>query len=166
MAKKDKTPQDVGGGIKLIAQNRRARHDYEILDTFEAGLALLGTEVKALREGKASLGEGYARLDRGEAFLYSVHIGHCAGGNRFNHDPERARKMLLHRMELHRLSGQIEEKGLTLIPLKLYFRRGRAKVEVGVAKGKTHFDRRHDIAKRDADRAIDRALASRQQDGD
>ncbi|MBT3344863.1 MAG: SsrA-binding protein SmpB [Gemmatimonadetes bacterium] len=159
---KDKELATDGGGVKLIAQNRRARHDYEIIDTFEAGLSLLGTEVKALREGKASLGEGYARLDRGEAFLYSVHIGHCEGGNRFNHDPERARKLLLHRMEIQRLKGRVEEKGLTLIPLKLYFRRGRAKVEVGVAKGKTHFDRRHDIAKRDADRAIDRALSSQQ----
>ena len=163
MAKNDTSTTD-SGGTKLIAQNRRARHDYEIIDTVEAGLALLGTEVKALREGKASLGEGYARLDRGEAFLYSVHIGHCAGGNRFNHDPERTRKLLLHRGELQRLTSQIDEKGLTLVPLRLYFRRGRAKVEVGIARGKRHFDRRHDIAKRDADRAVDRALANQRRD--
>ena len=166
MAKKGSPETADSSGTKLIAQNRRARHDYEIIDTFEAGIALLGTEVKALREGKASLGEGYARLDRGEAFLYSVHIGHCAGGNRFNHDPERARKLLLHRWELQRLIGSTEEKGLTLIPLRLYFRRGRAKVEVGVARGKRHFDRRHDIAKRDADRAVERALANQRRDAD
>lgn len=144
----------------LVAQNRRARHDYEILDTFEAGLALLGTEVKSLRAGKANLSDGYARMEAGEVFLHSVRIDPYGGGNRQNHDPERARKLLLHRHEIQRLIGRTEEKGLTIIPLRLYFTRGVAKVELGVVRGKRQYDRRREIAKRDADRAIDRALAS------
>ncbi len=159
MAKKDK--DSAGPGTHLIAQNRRARHDYEILDTYEAGLALLGTEVKSLRLGKANLTDGYARIERGEAFLNGVRIEPYAGGNQFNHDPERSRKMLLSRMEIRRIVGDTAEKGLTLIPLRLYFKGGRAKVEIAVVRGKREYDRRNEIAKRDADRAIDRALASR-----
>ncbi|MDA0337388.1 MAG: SsrA-binding protein SmpB [bacterium] len=158
MARNDK---DSAPGTHLIAQNRRARHDYEILDTYEAGLALLGTEVKSLRLGKANLTDGHARIERGEAFLHGVRIEPYTGGNRFNHDPERSRKMLLSRMEIRRIVGDTAEKGLTLIPLRLYFKGGKAKVEIAVVRGKRDYDRRNEIAKRDADRAIDRALASR-----
>ena len=159
MAKNDK--DSAGPGTHLIAQNRRARYDYEILDTYEAGLALLGTEVKSLRMGKANLTDGYARIERGQAFLNGVRIEPYTGGNQFNHDPERSRKMLLNRVEIRRIVGDTAEKGLTLIPLRLYFKGGRAKVEIAVVRGKREYDRRNEIAKRDADRAIDRALASR-----
>ena len=158
MAKNDKG--SAGAGTHLIAQNRRARYDYEILDTYEAGLALLGTEVKSLRLGKANLSDGYARIDNGEAFLHSGRIEPYGSGNRFNHDPERSRKMLLKRAEIDRIIGRTEEKGLTLIPLRLYFKGGLAKVEIGIVRGKRQYDRRREIAKRDADRAIDRALAN------
>ena len=158
MAKNDKG--SAGAGTHLIAQNRRARYDYEILDTYEAGLALLGTEVKSLRLGKANLSDGYARIDNGEAFLHSVRIEPYGSGNRLNHDPERSRKMLLKRAEIDRIIGRTEEKGLTLIPLRLYFKGGLAKVEIGIVRGKRQYDRRREIAKRDADRAIDRALAN------
>ncbi|HJP31764.1 MAG TPA: SsrA-binding protein SmpB [Candidatus Latescibacteria bacterium] len=159
MANKDKDA--AAAGTHLIAKNRRAWHDYEILDTYEAGLALLGTEVKALRLGKANLSDGYARIESGQAFLHSVRIEPYGGGNRFNHDPERARKMLLNRGEIGRIIGKTEEKGLTLIPLRLYFKRGIAKVEIGIVRGKKQYDRRREIAKRDSDRAIDRALAEK-----
>lgn len=144
---------------RLVAQNRRARHDFEVLDTFEAGLALLGTEVKALRAGKANLRDGFARVESGQVYLHSVHIGQYGAGNRFNHDPERVRKLLLHRWEIRRLIGRTEEKGLTLVPLRLYFKSGIAKVELGLVRGKRQYDRRREIATRDAERAIDRALA-------
>jgi SsrA-binding protein len=157
MAKNDK--DSVGPGTHLIAQNRRARHDYEILDTYEAGLSLLGTEVKSLRMGRANLSDGYARIERGEAFLNGVRIEPYTSGNQFNHDPERSRKMLLKRMEIRRIIGDTAEKGLTLIPLRLYFKGGVAKVEIAVVRGKREYDRRNEIAKRDSDRAIDRALA-------
>ena len=157
MAKKE---LDAKAGTHLIAQNRRAWYDYEILDTYEAGLALLGTEVKSLRMGKANLSDGYARIESGQAFLHNVRIEPYGSGNRFNHDPERARKLLLNRWEIGRIIGRTEEKGLTLIPLRLYFKAGRAKVEIGVVRGKRQYDRRREIAKRDSDRAIDRALAN------
>ena len=157
MAKSKKNA--AGGGTHLIAQNRRARYDYEILDTYEEGLVLLGTEVKSLRVGKANLSDGYARIDNGEMFLHSVRIEPYGSGNRFNHDPERSRKMLLNRSEIDRIIGRTEEKGLTLIPLRLYFKGGVAKVEIGVVRGKRQYDKRREIAKRDADRASDRAPA-------
>lgn len=140
--------------IKVIAQNRRARHEYEVLETFEAGLCLLGTEVKSLRRGRASLPESYARVEGGEVFLLNAHIGEYEEANRYNHDPIRRRKLLLHRREISRLIGRVEERGLTLVPLKLYFRRGRAKVELALARGKKTHDRREDIARREAERAI------------
>ena len=149
------------GGPREVARNRRARHDYEILDTVVAGLALLGTEVKSLRAGGANLTDGYARIENGEVFLHGVRIEPYAGGNRANHDPRRSRKLLLHRAEIRRLSGRTEEKGLTMIPLRLFFERGLAKVEVAVVRGKRQYDRRREIARRDADLAIDRALAAR-----
>ena len=148
-------------GIKIIAQNRKARHNYEILDTVEAGIELRGTEVKSLREGKANMGDSYARVDNRQAFLHNLHISEYSQGNRFNHDPLRKRRLLLHRREIDRLRGRVEEKGLTLIPLKLYFKRGVAKVELGVAKGKREYDRRHAIARREAQREIEAAFKER-----
>lgn len=147
--------------IKIIVQNRKARHVYETLDVYEAGIALKGTEVKSLREGKANLGDSYARVEGGEVYLYNVHINEYTEGNRFNHDPLRKRKLLLHRSEINRLRGRVEEKGLTLIPLKLYFKQGRAKVELAVARGKRQYDQRQDIARRDARREVERALKER-----
>ena len=148
------------GGLHVVARNRRARHDYEILDTVVAGLALVGTEVKSLRAGAANLGEGYARIENGEVFLHGVRIDPYAAGNRANHDPLRSRKLLLHRAEIRRLGAHTEEKGLTMIPLRVFFERGLAKVEVGVVRGKRQYDRRREIARRDAERSIDRALAA------
>lgn len=146
------------GNIKIITQNRKARRDYHILNAYEAGLQLRGTEVKALREGRANLKDGFARIENGEAYLHNVHIGEYAQGNQFNHEPERKRKLLLHRHEINRLWGQANEKGHTLVPLKLYFKRGKAKVELGVARGKKQFDKRRDIARRDAQREVEQAL--------
>ena len=147
--------------IKIIVQNRKARHDFETLDTFEAGIVLLGTEVKSLRLGKANLVDSYARVENGEAFLYNVHISEYTEANRFNHDPVRKRKLLLNKHEINRLRGRVEEKGLTLIPLKLYFKKGRAKVELALARGKREYDRRQDLASRDAKRQVQQALKER-----
>ena len=162
MARQKKKKQVVGeDGIKIIVQNRKARHDFHTLDTWEAGIALQGTEVKSLRSGKANLRDSYARVDGNEVYLHNVHIGEYEQGNIYNHDPTRKRKLLLHKQEINRLRGRVEEKGLTLIPLKLYFKRGRAKVEIALAKGKRDYDRRQDIATRDARRDLDRALKER-----
>lgn len=149
-------------GIKIIATNRRARHDYEVLDAFEAGIALVGSEVKAVREGRVTLKDSYAVVQRGEVFLQKVHIDHYGPASRFNHELERPRKLLLHRWEINRLLGQAQQKGLTMVPLKIYFKRGRAKVEIALVRGKKEYDKRQSIAKRDADRAIDRELRARQ----
>ena len=140
-----------------MAQNRRARHDYFILETYEAGLSLSGTEVKSLRAGKASLAEAYATVERGEAWVLQLHIPPYEQGNRANPDPLRRRKLLLHRAEIAKLKDAVARKGQTLVPLKLYFARGHAKLLVGVAKGKKTFDKRHAIAERDARREMDRA---------
>jgi SsrA-binding protein len=148
-------------GEKLIADNRRARHDYHLLDRFEAGLVLAGTEVKALREGKTSLQQAYADVREGEAWLHGVHIAEYGQGNRANHDPDRPRKLLLHRREIDRLYGQVREKGVTVVPTRLYFKDGRVKVELALAKGKELHDKRRDIAARDAKRQIERELRSR-----
>jgi SsrA-binding protein len=148
-------------GTKLITSNRKARRDYEILDTLEAGISLLGTEVKALRDGKASLAEAYARVDSDEVWLVGAHIPEYSHGNRQNHEPTRPRKLLLHKAEIARLRGKIEEKGLTVIPLRLYWKRGRAKVEIALGRGKKSFDKRDDVAKREAQREMDRALSRR-----
>ena len=157
MGKGDTDTQKAG--THTIAQNRRARYDYEILDTVEAGLVLLGTEVKALRAGKANLSDGYALIQNGQVYLHSIRIDPYGAGNLFNHDPERERRLLLNRWEIRRLIGRTEEKGLTLVPLRLYFKRGLAKVELGLVRGKRQYDRRREIAKRDAQRSVDRALA-------
>ncbi|OGF14647.1 MAG: SsrA-binding protein [Candidatus Eisenbacteria bacterium RBG_16_71_46] len=142
---------------KVVAQNRRARHDYFILETVEAGLVLTGTEVKSLRLGHASLGEAYATIDSGEAWVRQLHIPPYEQGNRWNPDPVRPRKLLLHEREIHRLDEAVSRKGHTLIPLKLYFSRGHAKLLVGVARGKKSYDKRHAMAERDAQREIERA---------
>jgi SsrA-binding protein len=145
----------------LVAQNRKARHLYHILETFEAGLVLSGTEVKSLRGGKASLVDAYAVIERGEAWLLNLHISPYEQGNQFNHEPRRKRKLLLHRREILRLIGKTREKGLTLVPLRVYFEKGWAKVELALARGKKSYDKRDDIAKREADREIARAVRGR-----
>ena len=147
-------------GEQTVAVNRKARHEYAIEDTFEAGLALTGTEIKSIREGKANLNEAYARIERGEAWLIGAHIAPWAGGNRNNHDPRRNRKLLLHRMEIERLAGRVGAKGLTIVPLRLYITgRGRAKLELGLGRGKLLHDKRRDIADRDAKRDMAREMA-------
>jgi SsrA-binding protein len=148
-------------GIKVVARNRRARHDYFIEDTWEAGLVLLGTEVKALREGKASIAEAYVRLNEGEAWLVGATIQPWSHGNRQNHEPTRKRKLLLHRREIERLIGKINQQGYTLVPMELYFSQGRAKLEIGLGKGKKHYDKRQDNKERDAKRDIARAKRER-----
>ena len=142
---------------RVIAQNRRASHDYFILDTVEAGLVLAGTEVKSLRHGKASLAEAYATVENGEVWVLQLHIPPYEQGNRWNLEPTRRRKLLLHRSEIDKLAKAVAQKGQTLIPLKLYFARGYAKLLIGVAKGKKTHDKRQTIAERDAKREIQRA---------
>ena len=144
-------------GRKLIAQNRKARHDYAILDTYEAGVALVGTEVKSLRLGRASLVEAYATVDDGEVWLRGLNIPEYTLGSWTNHEPRRTRKLLLHRGEIERLIGKIREGGLTLVPLSLYFSDGKVKCELALARGKRSYDKRSDLAKRDANREIQRA---------
>ena len=146
---------------KLVASNRRARFDYEILDTFEAGIELRGPEVKSLRAGKASLNESYAVLRGGEAFLVNAHINPYEQAGRENADPRRERRLLLHKREILRLQGQVAERGRTLVPLALYFRRGRAKVELALARGKKRFDKRETIQRREQEREVARALRTR-----
>jgi len=147
-------------GEKLIVDNRRARHEYHLGDRYEAGLVLAGTEVKALRTGKAALQQAYAEVRDGEAWLVGLHVPEYTEGNRSNHDPDRPRKLLLHRREIDRLAAGVREKGLTLVPTRLYFRDGRVKVELALARGKELRDKRRDIAARDARRQIERELKS------
>ena len=142
---------------RVVAQNRRARHDYEILETVEAGLVLTGTEVKSLRAGKASLAEAYATVEGKEAVVRQLHIPPYEQGNRWNPDPVRARKLLLHRAEIEKLAAAVARKGHTIVPLKLYFSKGYAKLLLGVARGKQTHDKRHAIAERDARREVERA---------
>jgi SsrA-binding protein len=148
-------------GRKMIAQNRKARHDYSIIDTYEAGVVLTGTEVKSLRMGRASLVDGFATIDDGEVFLRNVHIPEYDQGSWTNHEPRRVRKLLLHRGEIERLIGKTKESGLTLVPLALYFSAGKVKVEIGLARGKKSYDKRQDLARRDADREVQRAMGRR-----
>ncbi|MDN5326617.1 MAG: SsrA-binding protein [Moorella sp. (in: firmicutes)] len=153
----------MGRQVKVVTDNRRARHDYFIEETFEAGIALTGTEVKSLRNGRANIKDSYARVENGELILHDMHISPYEQGNRFNHEPRRPRRLLMHRYEIQRLYGKVREKGLTLIPLKVYFNeRGLAKVELALVKGKRLYDKREDIAARDAQREIARALRERQ----
>jgi SsrA-binding protein len=144
--------------IKVAAQNKKARHDYFIEQVFEAGIVLSGTEVKSIRQGKVNLKDSYASIEDGEVILRGMHISPYEQGNIFNKDPVRDRKLLLHKYEITKLIGYTQEKGLSLIPLRLYFKRGKAKVELAVARGKKLYDKRQDIAERDAKREIDRRL--------
>jgi SsrA-binding protein len=150
-----------GSGTKLVADNRRARHDFQLLDRVEAGIALTGTEVKSLREGRATLQGAFAEVREGEVWLVGAHIAEYAQGNVANHDPDRDRKLLLHRREISSLIGKVSERGLTLVPTRLYFKDGRAKVELALARGKEARDKRRDIAEREARRQIERALKER-----
>ena len=152
---------NVKSGRKIIAQNRKARHDYAIEDVFECGVVLQGTEVKSLRLGRASLVDGFATIDDGEVFLHGVHIPEYEQGSWTNHEPRRVRKLLLHKGEILRLIGKTKESGLTLVPLALYFLDGKVKVEVALARGKKSYDKRQDLAKRDADREVRKALGRR-----
>ncbi|KAK1179697.1 SsrA-binding protein SmpB [Streptomyces sp. NBS 14/10] len=147
-------------GRKLIAQNKKARHDYHILDTYEAGLVLTGTEVKSLRQGRASLVDGFAQLDGGEAWLHNVHIPEYSQGTWTNHAARRKRKLLLHRAEIDKLIGKTQETGHTLVPLALYFKDGRAKVEVALAKGKKEYDKRQTLREKQDRRESDRAISA------
>ncbi len=146
---------------KIIAVNKKARHDYEILETYEAGIALSGTEVKSLRAGRVNLKDSFARIENGELFLYNVHINEYEMGNRFNHDPTRIRKLLMHKREIMRLFGTVREKGLALIPLKLYFSGDKVKVELALARGKRAYDKRESQAKKDAQREMEKAFSKR-----
>lgn len=148
-------------GRKVVATNRKARHDYTILDTYEAGLALTGTEVKSLRLGRASLVDAFAQEKDGEIYLYGMHIPEYTQGSWTNHEPRRTRKLLLKRLEITRLIGKLQQTGLTLVPLSLYFADGWAKVELGLARGKKSYDKRQDLARRDAEREISRAMGRR-----
>lgn len=151
----------MAAGTKLIAENRRARHEYHLLERYEAGLVLTGTEVKSLRDGKAILQRAFGDLREGELYLVGAHIPEYTQGNVQNHDPDRDRKLLLHRRELDQLVGKVQEKGLALVPTRLYWKDGRAKVELALARGKDVRDKRRDIADRDARRQIERALKAR-----
>ena len=156
------SPEETG--TKTIATNRRARHDYEVLEAFEAGLALLGSEVKSLRAGRADLKDGYGVIERGQAWLVGVHVSPYQFARDGGHDPDRARKLLLHRGEIERIRGKLDQKGLTLIPLRLYFKEGKAKVEMGLAKGKAKYDKRETLKRRQAEREMQRAIRHRSVD--
>ena len=160
MGQKSKN-NDAEEGIKVIARNKRAFHQYNVFDRLECGIALTGTEVKSLREGSASLEDAYAKIDGGEVWLLGSDIPEYAMGNRMNHKPKRPRKLLLHRREIVKFAGKASERGFTLVPLRMYFRRGRAKVELAIARGKQLHDKRESLKKADAQRDIRRALANR-----
>ena len=142
--------------MKLVANNKKAYHDYFIDDTYEAGIVLHGTEVKSLRMGKCSIKESFIRIEQGEVFVYGMHISPYEKGNIFNKDPLRVKKLLLHKMEINKLTGKVAEKGCTLVPLQVYFKDGKAKMEIGLARGKKLYDKREDIAKKDVKRATER----------
>jgi SsrA-binding protein len=148
-------------GKKVIARNRRARHEYHIEDVYEAGLVLTGTEVKSLRAGRASLADGFGQVHDHEMWLHGVHIPQYTQGTWTNHEPRRTRKLLMHRKEIDKLAAETAERGLTLVPLSLYFKDGKAKVELALARGKRTYDKRHDLARRDAAREVERALRRR-----
>jgi SsrA-binding protein len=159
MAKKSKKQREPASGD--VATNRRARHKFELVEKFEAGIALRGSEVKSLRNGKAQMSDAYAAIDRGEAWLRGLHIPPYEPASRENHEPERPRKLLLHKAEIERLVGKTAERGLTLIPTRIYFKGPRAKVELALARGKEGRDRRRDIAERDVRREVEREFKAR-----
>jgi len=152
---------DTDQPTELIARNKRARHDYEILDTWETGIVLAGTEVKALREGRANLTDAFGIVKDGEVFVLNLHIGAYTQANMFNHEATRTRKLLMHKREIRRLIGAVERQGLTLVPLDLYFKTGRVKLRLALVRGKQLHDKREDLKKKDAEREIARALRSR-----
>ena len=156
MSRDDEKPE-----LETVARNKRARHDYHIIETWEAGLVLTGTEVKSLRDGKANLSDAYGVVKDGEVYLLNFHVSHYEQGNQFNHDPTRTRKLLLHRREIRRMIGAVERQGLTLVPLEVYFKRGRAKVALALGKGKQAHDKREDLKRKDDEREIARALRTR-----
>ncbi|MFA9559544.1 SsrA-binding protein SmpB [Evansella sp. AB-rgal1] len=147
---------------KLIAQNKKARHDYSIEETYEAGMILTGTEIKSLRGGRGNLKDSFARVSNGEVWLHNMHISPYEQGNRYNHDPVRARKLLMHKKEINKLIGLTKEKGYTLVPLKVYIKNGFAKTLLGLGKGKKKYDKREDLKKKDANREIQRAFKDNQ----
>lgn len=159
MAKKTKTAE------KIICQNKLARRNYFIEDTYEAGIVLAGTEVKALREGRGNMKDSYAQVKNGEVFVYDMHISPYSHGNRYNHNALRVRKLLLHKREIRKLYGKANEKGLTLVPLKLYFKNGKVKLEIGIGRGKKLYDKRQDIKRRDDMRDAQRDMAARSRRG-
>lgn len=148
-------------GIKTVCENRKARHDYFIHEIFEAGLVLIGTEVKSLRAGRANLKDSYGSFKNGELFIEHMHISPYEEGNRFNHDPLRAKKLLLHKAEITKLFSKTREKGFTIVPLKIYFKNGKAKIEIALASGKHNYDKREDLKKKADKRDMDRALKER-----
>ena len=148
-------------GTKTIAENRQARHEYFILESYEAGIELTGTEVKSIRQGSVNLKDSWCSIENGELFIKQMHISPYEKGNIYNRDPLRVRRLLMHKAEIHRLFGKIKQEGLTLVPLSLYFKDSRVKVQVGLCKGKKLYDKRDDAAKRDAKRTIDRAMKER-----
>lgn len=148
--------------IKIIAQNKKATHDYYIEEKYEAGILLTGTEIKSIRAGKVNLKDSFARISNGEVYIHNMHISPFEHGNRFNHEPTRARKLLLHKQEIAKLIGLTKEKGYSLVPLKIYLRNGFAKIEIALAKGKKLYDKRQTIAKRDAERQMARVLREKQ----
>jgi SsrA-binding protein len=156
--------KDATASIKIITENRKARHDFHIHESYETGIVLTGTEVKSLRAGKANLKDAYARIEKSELMLHNAHISPYDAGNRFNHEPLRVRKLLMHRSEIDKLLGKTKEKGYTLVPLKMYFAHGLAKLQLGLATGKKNFDKRQDMAERDAKREMDRAFRERQKE--
>lgn len=158
--KAEKTESAGKKTSKLVADNRRARHEYHVLETIECGIELVGTEVKSIRQGQANLKDSHARIEDGEVYLYNCHISPYDHGNRFNHEPLRKRRLLLNKKEIQKLKSKIQEKGLTLIPLKLYFKFNWVKVELGLCKGKKLYDKRDDIAKRDTQRQLERIIKS------
>ena len=155
-------PMETKSNIKIVAENRKARHDYHIHETYEAGIALTGTEVKSLRAGRANLKDSYAHVENGEMMISQMHISPYEQGNIFNHEPMRKRKLLMHKKEILKLFGKTREKGYSLVPLKLYFTRGKVKVQIALASGKKNYDKRQDIAARDAKRDMERAMRDRQ----
>jgi SsrA-binding protein len=156
VAKSEKTKDKTH--VKIISDNRRARHEYELIEFFEAGISLVGTEVKSLRQGKANLTDSFARIEDGELWLYNCHIAPYDHGNRFNHEPLRKRRLLMHGRQILKLKSRIQEKGLTLIPLKMFFKGNWAKIDLALAKGKQLYDKRQTISKRDNKRQLDRVV--------
>lgn len=148
----------MADNIKIMARNKKAHHDYFVEDTFEAGIELVGTEVKSIRGGKVNIKDSFARVDRGELYLYNMHVSPYEKGNIYNQDPVRTRKLLVHKKEIRKLIGYTQQKGLTLVPLTVYITRGLVKIELAVARGKKGYDKRDDLAKRDARRKIERAI--------